>query len=358
MAKLRVGIVGLPNVGKSTLFNLLTKASIPAENYPFCTIDPNIGIVEVRDGRLNKLAEIEKSMRVVPAIVEFVDIAGLVRGAHKGEGLGNQFLSHIKETSIIVHLVRSFIDDNVTHVEKSIDPERDIETIELELILKDLEVVGSMLPKLERNSKGDKKLQVWVEAVKKLEEHLENEKKASKFDWPEEFDDKRKELSLLTDKKVIYLINSSDKDIPEKLEKVLAGKEYIVTNLKFEQEVRDMSEQEKIEFTKEFGLGLRALEELVKMSYKTLGLLSFFTAGEKEARAWTIEKGMLAPQAAGVIHTDFEKNFIATDVVSYDDFIANGGWNGSKLAGKARLEGKIYEVKDGDVMIIRHGGGK
>ena len=158
--------------------------------------------------------------------------------------------------------------------------------------------------------------------------------------------------------KVIYLINSSDKDIPEKLEKVLAGKEYIVTNLKFEQEVRDMSEQEKIEFTKEFGLGLRALEELVKMSYKTLGLLSFFTAGEKEARAWTIEKGMLAPQAAGVIHTDFEKNFIATDVVSYDDFIANGGWNGSKLAGKARLEGKIYEVKDGDVMIIRHGGGK
>ncbi len=356
MANLKIGIVGLPNVGKSTLFNLLTQSSVPAQNYPFCTIDPNVGIVRVKDARLDKLVEMVQPDSVVPAVVEFVDIAGLVKGAHKGEGLGNKFLSHIRETSVIVEVVRAFEDGNVTHVANKVDPIDDIETIELELVLKDIETVKSSIAKQEKVARFDQIEGQWFENLKQLLSHLEDQKIAYTFDWSDDkdFDSRRKALSLLTDKKFIYLINSN-KPINSELKEYLQSKYYFEVDLKLVQDLIDLSEEERAEYIKELNVDYKDLNELVKKCYDALGLISFFTAGKQEVRAWTIYRGFTAPQAAGVIHTDFEKNFIAADVVSYDDFVRFGGWEGSKAQGKVRLEGRDYTVDDGDVMIFRHG---
>lgn len=350
---LKVGIVGLPNVGKSTLFNILTKSSIPAENYPFTTIDPNVGIVEVPDERLDRLFEIEKPERKVPAVVEFVDIAGLVRGAHKGEGLGNKFLANIREVSIILHVVRGFEDSNIAHVDERTDPISDIETIELELILKDLETINSVLEKNERFAKADKDIAKWVETCKELKKHLEDEKKALNFNWPEELDDKRKEVSLLTDKLVIYLLNS-DKEINDEVKEEMKGKNYFVVNLKQEEELVGLSNEEREAFIKELDIKTVTLNDVIKETYKQLRLIVFFTVGPKEVRAWTINKGSSAPEAAGAIHSDFQDKFIAADVVSYQDFVNYGGWD-AKEEGKVRLEGKEYIVQDGDVLVFRQG---
>ena len=350
---LKVGIVGLPNVGKSTLFNILTKSHVDAQNYPFCTIDPNVGVVKVNDDRLQKLADIVDTNKVIPAIVEFVDIAGLVKGAHKGEGLGNQFLSHIREVSIIVHVVRGFRDENVTHVENKIDPLSDIETIELELILKDLETLSSVISKTEKQARADKKIEDFLSLLLKLKSHLEAQKKAIDFDWPKEFLNNRKNLSLLTDKPVIYLINT-DRALDNNLQNFLKDKDYFVIDLKFALELENLSKEEKNELYSEFE-GQNNIEDLITKCYKTLDLISFFTAGKKEAKAWTIRKGTNAQEAAGVIHTDFAQKFISAEVVSYDDFVKYQGWVKARDAGAVRLEGKDYIVKDGDVLLFKHG---
>jgi len=354
MSTLKVGIVGLPNVGKSTLFNILTKKGIPAENYPFCTIDPNVGIVKVEDPRLESLEKIENPEEVIPAVVEFVDIAGLVKGAHKGEGLGNQFLSHIREVSIIVHVVRGFIDENVTHVSEKIDPISDIETIEYELILKDIETMEGMIEKQAKSARSDDKEKTWLELLENLKKHLEEERKAIDFDWVEDFAQKRRGLALLTDKKMIYLINTDSK-LDFDLEKYLIGKSYVVSNLKVEEELFNLNEDERKGYRQELGLELTSLEKLVKLAYDKLGLITFFTVGPMEVRAWTTKKGATIREAAGVIHTDFGKNFIAADVVPYSDFTSSQGWEGAKKIGKVRLEGRDYIVQDGDIVIVKHG---
>ncbi len=353
MPNLKVGIVGLPNVGKSTLFNLLTQSDVDASNYPFCTIDPNIGIVKVEDNRLLKLNEIVKSQKIVPAVVEFVDIAGLVKGAHNGEGLGNKFLSNIKEVSIIVHVVRGFVDVNVTHVNQKVDPLSDIETIEMELILKDLESVESVISKIERKAKTDRDLKVYLNMLIKLRFHLESQKMAINFNWDKQFSHYRKELGLLTDKKIIYLINT-DQQMPIDLERFLKDKDFFVIDLKIANEIQNLSKDELEEL---FGKKSEQFDinRLISKCYKSLNLISFFTAGEKEVKAWTIQKGITAIEGAGVIHTDFSKNFIAVEVVGFDDFVKYNGWLGAREKGKVRLEGRDYVIQDGDVLIFRHG---
>lgn len=360
--KLSLGIVGLPNVGKSTLFNALTNNNVAAENYPFCTIDPNVGIVPVMDPRLERLAELVKPEKTTPAVIEFWDIAGLVKGAAKGEGLGNQFLANIRNVSAIVHVVRAFKDSNVTHVENSIDLKRDIELINAELILKDLETIESKQGTLAGKAREKAEFRPQFEWVERLKAHLESGKLA--FEFKENATDQkilelRQSLFLLTDKPVLYLVNSEDSQASEAVELVKSvvgeGSQVLALDNKLEFEISQLPAQDRAEYLRELGLGEPGLAKLTRACYALLGLISYFTAGEKEVRAWTIEEDTLAPQAAGEIHTDFIKKFIAADVCKYDDFVAVGGWNEAKNKGKVKLEGKEYKVQDGDVITFRIG---
>ena len=359
---LKCGIVGLPNVGKSTLFNALTKSAIAAENYPFCTIEPNVGIVEVPDARLDKLAKIARPLKVIPAAVEFVDIAGLVAGASKGEGLGNKFLANIRETDAIAHVVRCFEDPNVIHVANRIDPVSDIATINTELALADLDTVGKQLSKNTKLAKtgGDKEAQRLVAVLEKAEKALDAGRPARSVDWSKEELAVLKPLFLLTMKPTMYVANVAEngfKDNPL-LEKIEAyakteGAPVVAICAALESQIADMSDEDKKAFLADAGLAEPGLSRLARAAYTLLGLQTYFTAGEKEVRAWTVVRGATAPQAAGVIHTDFERGFIRAEVAAYEDFVAHGGEQGAKEAGKLRLEGKDYVVRDGDVMHFR-----
>lgn len=362
---MKLGIVGLPNVGKSTLFNSMTLGKAEAANYPFCTIDPNVGIVTVPDERLTKLTEMYNSAKTTPAVIEFVDIAGLVRGASKGEGLGNKFLSHIREVDAIVHVVRCFEDTNVVHVDGSIDPIRDIETINLELVFSDLEILERRIAKTGKMAKADKSLQKKVDVLQKLKDALEQgiSARAVEFDTPEEkaFVDS---LTLLTAKPVLYAANVAEDDLADdgasnefvqRVREYAAkeGSEVFVLCAKIEEEISDLDEADKKEFLADLGVDGSGLDRLIAASYKLLGLISYLTAGPQESRAWTITKGTKAPQAAGKIHSDFERGFIRAEVVAYDDLMRLGSYNAAKEQGLVRSEGKEYVVKDGDVVLFR-----
>nr|WP_300813965.1 redox-regulated ATPase YchF [uncultured Acetatifactor sp.] len=362
---MKLGIVGLPNVGKSTLFNSLTKAGAESANYPFCTIDPNIGIVAVPDERLKLLGDLYQSKKVTPAVIEFVDIAGLVKGASKGEGLGNQFLSNIREVDAIVHVVRCFEDTNVIHVDGSVDPLRDIETINLELIFSDLEVLERRLSKVSKAARMDKTCAKELALLERIKEHLESGKPAKTMEADDE--DERamlREYNLLTYKPVIYAANVAEEDLAddgasnEKVAQVrkFAGQEdseVFVICAQIEQEISELDEDEKTMFLEELGLSESGLEKLIRASYHILGLMSFLTAGEDETRAWTIKIGTKAPQAAGKIHSDFERGFIKAEVVNYRDLLEQGSLSAAREKGLVGIEGKDYVVKDGDVILFR-----
>jgi GTP-binding protein YchF len=358
------GIVGLPNVGKSTLFNALTQtASAEAQNYPFCTIEPNVGKVSVRDERLDKLAEIAKSEKVIATQLEFVDIAGLVRGASKGEGLGNQFLSHIREVDAIVSVVRCFEDGNITHVEGEIDPIRDIELVNTELVLADLESLEKRLPNLEKKARsGDKELKAQVELIKKILPMLEKGLPARFAEISGDEKDLFRQLQLVTSKPIFYVCNLAEdevvdgNDFSRKVEEFAKkeGAKTVNISAKIESEIAGLeSEEEKLEFLETIGLKETGLDKIIRTGYSLLDLITYFTAGPKESRAWTISRGCKAPQAAGVIHTDFEKGFIRAEVIAYKDYVECNGEEGAKNAGKLRLEGKDYVMKDGDVCHFR-----
>ncbi len=362
---MKLGIVGLPNVGKSTLFNSLTKAGAESANYPFCTIDPNVGVVAVPDERIVKLGELYHTKKVTPAVIEFVDIAGLVKGASKGEGLGNQFLSNIREVDAILHVVRCFVDDNVIHVDGSVDPIRDIETINLELIFADMEVLERRIAKVAKTARMDKTAAKEEAFARKLYAHLESGQLARTLETDDEDEQAyRKEYNLLTDKPVIYAANVAEDDLADdgaSNDMVAIVREYAATegsevfcvSAKVEEEISELDDDEKAEFLETLGLTESGLDKLIRASYKLLGLMSFLTAGEDECRAWTIKQGTKAPQAAGKIHTDFERGFIKAEVVNYQDLLNEGSLAAAREKGLVGMEGKDYVVKDGDVILFR-----
>lgn len=360
---MKLGVVGLPNVGKSTLFNAITQAGAEIANYPFCTIEPNVGVVAVPDERLDKLATLYDSKKITPTYLKFVDIAGLVKGASRGEGLGNKFLSHIREVDAIVHVVRCFVDSNVTHVSDTIDPVADMTTINLELILADIETVTARLNKAVNMQKtGDKKYKIEADLLKRILDHLESEQPARTMSFDEDEQAMADEMFLLTSKPVIYAANIAEDDlgqIDNSLVKLVAdyankeNAETLVICAKVEEELSRLDAEEKAMFLDSYGIEESGLNRLVKKCYKLLHLVSYLTAGEKETRAWTVTEGTKAPQAAGKIHSDFEKGFIRAEIVPYETMLEMGGYNQAKEKGKVRSEGKDYVIKDGDVVLFR-----
>lgn len=360
---LTAGIVGLPNVGKSTLFNAITKAGALAANYPFATIDPNVGIVEVPDSRLIKLEEMVQPKKTIPTTFEFTDIAGIVKGASKGEGLGNKFLSHIREVDAICQVVRAFDDENVTHVSGRVNPLDDIEVINMELVLADLESVEKRLPKIEKMARQkDKTAEMELRILTQIKEALEDGKPVRSIDFNEDDQKWVNQAQLLTSKKMLYIANVGEDEIGDKdNDKVKAIREYaanedsevIVISAKIEEEIATLDDEDKEMFLEDLGIEEPGLDRLIRTTYDLLGLSTYFTAGVQEVRAWTFKQGMTAPQCAGIIHTDFERGFIHAEVTSYEDYVQHGGENGAKEAGRQRLEGKDYIMQDGDIVHFR-----